>query len=400
MTPLHIAIAGCGPAGLAAALLLHRDGHRVRLYERFETPRPIGSGLLIQPTGLAVLEKLGLDTALKAPGAHVDRLIGKAVRSGATVLDVRYSALETPSRAGIGIHRAALFAILHDAVLAEAIPVHTACDITGSETGAGGKRTLLLADGRREGPFDLVVDALGTRTPLAPPTGKELAYGALWASLDWPENSALNPNALEQRYRAASIMAGVLPIGTAPHDARAKAALFWSIKGADVPKWREAGLEAWKADVRAVWPAVEKLLDQISDPDQLIFARYAHRTLKTPGETGLIHIGDAWHSASPQLGQGANMALLDAYALALAFREGSDVSDAIARAIACRRFHVWLYQVLTAFFTPVYQSDSRAIPFLRDRLVGPVSKVWPAPGIQAALVSGLVGGPLRRLDLR
>ena len=114
----------------------------------------------------------------------------------------------------------------------------------------------------------------------------------------------------------------------------------------------------------------------------------------------MIHIGDAWHSASPQLGQGANMALLDAYALALGLRGASDVPDAIARAIALRRFHVWLYQVLTAFFTPVYQSDSRVIPFLRDRLVGPVSKVWPAPLVQAALVSGLVGGPLGRLGLR
>ncbi|MGP1275039.1 MAG: FAD-dependent oxidoreductase [Caulobacterales bacterium] len=399
MTPKDIAIAGCGPAGLAAALLLHRDGHRVRLYERFDTPRPIGSGLLIQPTGLAVLEKLGLDGALKAHGAHVDRLLGKAVRSGATVLDVRYSALGRPARAGIGIHRSALFAILHDAVLAEGIEVHTACEITASEAGEGGRRTLILAAGRREGPYDLLVDALGTRTPLAPPTGKELEYGALWASLDWPDVSELNPHALEQRYRAASIMAGVLPIGTAPHDAKAKAALFWSIKGVDVAAWRTAGLEAWIHEVRAVWPAVEPLLEQITDPGQLVFARYSHRTLERPGEAGLIHIGDAWHSASPQLGQGANMALLDAYALALGLRGGTDVADAIARAIAYRRFHVWLYQVLTAFFTPVYQSDSRIIPFLRDRLVGPVSKVWPAPLVQAALVSGLVGAPLGRLDL-
>lgn len=400
MRAKDIAIAGCGPAGLAAALLLHRDGHRVALYERFETPRPIGSGLLIQPTGLAVLERLGLDTALKAHASPVERLLGKAVRSGATVLDVRYSALGAPLRVGLGIHRAALFSILYEAVRAEGIPVHTSAEIIGSELGPNGQRALAMADGSREGPFDLIVDALGTRTPLAPPTGKELEYGALWASLDWPDTSELNPHALEQRYRAASIMAGVLPIGTAPHDPKAKAALFWSIKGADVPAWREAGLDAWKAQVRAVWPAVEPLLDQISDPGQLVFARYAHRTLKTPGETGLIHIGDAWHSASPQLGQGANMALLDAWALALAFRESSDVPGAIARAIAMRRVHVWLYQVLTAFFTPVYQSDSRFIPFLRDRLVGPVSKVWPAPGIQAALVSGLVGAPLGRLDLR
>lgn len=42
--PLDIAVAGCGPAGMAAALLLLRDGHRVRLFERFEAVRPIARG--------------------------------------------------------------------------------------------------------------------------------------------------------------------------------------------------------------------------------------------------------------------------------------------------------------------------------------------------------------------
>jgi 2-polyprenyl-6-methoxyphenol hydroxylase-like FAD-dependent oxidoreductase len=113
----------------------------------------------------------------------------------------------------------------------------------------------------------------------------------------------------------------------------------------------------------------------------------------------MIHIGDAWHSASPQLGQGANMALLDAYALALALREASDVRSALARAIVMRRRHVRLYQALTALFTPVYQSDGRLLPFVRDRLVGPLSKLWPATAIQAAMVSGLIGRPLKRLKL-
>ncbi|HEX8449366.1 MAG TPA: NAD(P)-binding protein, partial [Allosphingosinicella sp.] len=49
MRGLDIGIAGCGVGGLAAALLLARDGHRVRLYERFDAPRPVGSGLMIQP---------------------------------------------------------------------------------------------------------------------------------------------------------------------------------------------------------------------------------------------------------------------------------------------------------------------------------------------------------------
>lgn len=113
----------------------------------------------------------------------------------------------------------------------------------------------------------------------------------------------------------------------------------------------------------------------------------------------MIHIGDAWHSASPQLGQGANMALLDAYALAHALRSEDDLGSAIAQAVRLRRRHVRLYQALTAMFTPVYQSDSHLLPVVRDRLVGPLSKLWPATWIQAAMVSGLIGDPLKALGL-
>lgn len=93
------------------------------------------------------------------------------------------------------------------------------------------------------------------------------------------------------------------------------------------------------------------------------------------------------------------MALLDAYALAKALRERSDVPAALARAVDLRRRHVALYQAMSALFTPVYQSDSRILPVLRDRIVGPLATRWPATYIQARMVSGLVADPLRRLGL-
>ena len=389
-------MAGCGPCGLATALLLSRRGHRVALFERFEEPKPVGSGLMIQPTGQAVLAELGLLPRMLTEGSRIERLIGCA--GDRTVLDVRYLSLGGSPRFGIGVHRSSLFSALHDAVRSDGIVVHSGTEVISSEVDGGGRR-LVFAGGERSEPFDLVVDALGTRSPLAPACGRSLDYGALWTTLEWSDSANFDINALQQRYRRSSVMAGVLPIGRGRGD-RLKTAFFWSLRCDALDAWRAAGLETWKKQVLELWPACAPLLDQVDHADQLTFARYAHRTLPQPVEPAMIHIGDAWHSASPQLGQGANMALLDAWALAAGLDEAQSVANGLERAVLMRRSHVRLYQWLTALFTPVYQSDSRVLPFLRDRLVGPLSKLWPATAIQVALVSGLVGDPFGRCGLR
>jgi 2-polyprenyl-6-methoxyphenol hydroxylase-like FAD-dependent oxidoreductase len=396
--PLEIAVAGCGPAGLAAALMLARDGHRVTLFERFATPRPIGSGLMLQPAGLAVLRAVGLRDAALAAGARIERLRGETA-GGRVTLDVRYSALRRPGAFGLGIHRAALFGILFEAVRAAGIPIETDRTVAGSELVSGDRRELVFADGRRAGPFDLVAGALGASTPLAPPAGRSLPYGALWASLDWPESAGFDGAALEQRYAGAHTMAGVMPIGRAPGFSNSQAAFFWSLREDRLETWRREGLDAWKAKAAALWPRTAALLGPIDSAERLTFARYRHRTLTAPASRGLIHIGDAWRSTSPQLGQGANMALLDAYALAAALRATPDVASALARAVETRKAHVAIYQGMSRMFTPVYQSDSRVLPFLRDRLAGPLARRWPATAILATIVAGYVGAPLRRLGL-
>ncbi|MDF2117457.1 NAD(P)/FAD-dependent oxidoreductase [Roseiarcaceae bacterium H3SJ34-1] len=396
---LKIAIAGSGPAGLATALLLHRDGHRITVFERFDAPQPVGSGLMIQPTGLAVLQAMGLDAPVLAAGARIDRLFGQATPSERTVLDVRYAALGKDIHFGIGIHRAALFDILFRSVQATGISIATSHTVTGAPLLADGRRELVFASGARAGPFDLIVDTLGTASPLCPPLGGPLAYGALWASLDWPDDAGFNVTALEQRYVRASTMVGVLPVGLAPGSPKPKAAFFWSLRTDRLQAWREAGLDRWKEEVRSVWPATAPLLDQIVTPEQLTFARYTHRTLEGAAETSLIHLGDAWHATSPQLGQGANMALLDAFALAKSLRETDDLQHALERTVAVRRRHIRLYQGMSLLFTPVYQSDSTMLPWLRDRVVGPLARLWPATTILAAMVSGLIGRPLKPLGL-
>src|SRR6187402_2223782 len=107
---LDIAVAGCGIAGLAAAALLSREGHRVTVFEQFAAPGPVGSGLLLQPTGMAVLEKLGLDRQTIASGSRIERLHGRS--DCRDVLDVRYASLDREDGFAIGIKRSALFDLL------------------------------------------------------------------------------------------------------------------------------------------------------------------------------------------------------------------------------------------------------------------------------------------------
>ena len=110
---LDIAIVGAGVTGLACAALLARDGHRVVVHERFESSRPLGSGLMLQPTGQAALERLGLLREIEALGARVDRLHG-VTDKGATIFDLAYADLDQ-SYYAIGIHRAALHSALWQA---------------------------------------------------------------------------------------------------------------------------------------------------------------------------------------------------------------------------------------------------------------------------------------------
>ncbi|WP_395777121.1 FAD-dependent oxidoreductase [Aquidulcibacter sp.] len=368
----RIGIAGCGIGGLATALFLHDQGHDVCLFERFQQPSPLGSGLLLQPTGQAVLARLGLLDVVLANGARIDRLFGTAAPHGRTIFDLTYDRLGS-DRFGIGVHRASLFQALWQKVGDVGIKVIVNTHLV-SRAFEGHQSFLIDQAGERFGPFDLVVDASGSHSDLANSLGakspKPFAYGAVWAS---PLNTSGIKNTLSQRYVNAHTMVGLLPIGQVPGDPRPRVAFFWSLKPELYATW-VAQFEVWKKDVVALWPETKEIVAQFSAPSDLTLARYGQRTLKRPFAPGLVHIGDAAHQTSPQLGQGANSALLDAAILADSIAL-SGLDDVGARFAKARRAPIQFYQAASWLLTPFFQSDVHFLALLRDLMFQPLAAI-------------------------
>jgi 2-polyprenyl-6-methoxyphenol hydroxylase-like FAD-dependent oxidoreductase len=194
-------------------------------------------------------------------------------------------------------------------------------------------------------------------------------------------------------------MIGIMPSGTLPGSDVQQAAIFWSMPRNAHDVWTDTPLEDWQAEVAHLWPEAVPIFEQITCHDQMTMARYSHGTLRKPYAENLAIIGDAAHKASPQLGQGANMAMLDASALAKAIAQ-YPLQDALPAYAMARRWHVRIYQGMSWAFTPQYQSNSRVLPALRDHLLFPISQIGPVPRVLTRLVRGDMIPPMASLTPR
>ncbi|RPE67116.1 2-polyprenyl-6-methoxyphenol hydroxylase-like FAD-dependent oxidoreductase [Pacificibacter maritimus] len=379
---LKVGITGAGIGGLAAASLLADQSHDITLFDQFEQAKPVGSGLVIQPVGRRVLDVLGAGDDARAMGQKIHRMLGRETRNGHRVLDVSYG-----QSYGLAIHRAALFQSLLNAAQRRDISMCENHKVMGRDG-----TQLVFENGAMSKPFDLIIDASGARSVLSPLSARDLPFGAIWTTVDWPDTH-LSQQQLTQKYRHANRMIGVMPIGTLPNDSTKKAALFYSLPSDGYKTWHAQGLDVWKAEALKLWPDLAPFLDQITHRDQMVMARYSHGTLRKPYGDAIAYIGDAAHRASPQLGQGANMALLDAWALSEALKH-FPIAKALPAYGRARRGHVMAYQAMSAAFTPQYQSHSRILPFIRDRILFPLSVLPPTKQILTALVRGNILPPL------
>lgn len=392
---LRVAVVGYGTGGQATAVLLSREGHRVEVFERAPEPGPVGAGFLLQPIGQAVLWTLGLlDDALRH-GRRIAALYGETP-AGRPVMDMRYAELD-PRLFGLGLQRGALFELL-DAAWTIDRRLHAGVRIVDVDAERG---AVVDERGTRHGGFDLVVVADGAASQLrariaSPRLDRPYPWGAQWCLVpagDWP-----HADVLRQRYVGARRMAGMLPVGTRPGDAVPRLSFFWSVPTSELDRV-DVDAGAWREDVARVWPEALATLDGLDAPAGLARARYRDTVHDAWHRGRAVLLGDAAHAMSPQLGQGVNMALLDALRLRDALRSAAPLDDALARYTVDRRAHLRAYHFWSRALTPLFQSERDGWARLRDLTFHPLSRLPIGRGQMLRVLTGTRKGWLSTVRL-
>ena len=221
-------------------------------------------------------------------------------------------------------------------------------------------------------------------------------WGALWFVATDRDGAVAADRTLYQTVDGPRQMVGLLPTGLAPGGDRRVVSLFWSLHGERVDAWRAAGLAAWRDQVLRLDPRAEALLDQLDDLEPVLFTRYRDVAMWPWHANRLVFIGDAAHATSPQLGQGANLALVDAAVLADAVAAESTIERALASYSAQRRRHLDYYQFATRALTPLFQGDSRVLGWLRDRAFPASRWLRPLRRRMVMMMTGIERGIVRR----
>lgn len=399
----HFAIIGAGTAGLATATLLARQGFKVSIFEKVATLAPVGAGLLLQPAGLAVFEHLGVLQHAMQLGARVTGLEGQL--SGGSLLVNSHYQQAGKNHTGLGIHRATLCHVLQQSTqaFADLIDWHFNTDMTHyKETPQG-----IQLFGQKNGEsFECHVDAMivanGAKSTLRPKqwvkVDQPYAWGAVWTIL--PECLDFNREILHQFYHRSKTMMGILPTGVVPSAPQQRlSSVFWSMPTHQLSQFKAD--KDWLQLIETHWASTANWLSQhLPEQQQWLNAQYRDVVMSQYGQGRIGVIGDAAHAMSPQLGQGANMALLDAWAFSQSVHHArqNDWAKLWQDYHRIRRNSIYFYQSLSRLLTPLYQSDSTYRSGLRDLIFPWMYRLPYLQKEMAITISGLKTGAFSSID--
>nr|AHW57725.1 humulone synthase 1 [Humulus lupulus] len=372
-----IVIVGGGIAGLATAVSLHRLGVGSLVLEQGESLRTGGIALSLYKNGWRVLDAIGVGSDIRTQFIHLQGLTIKSVDG--RVLRAFNFKDDDESQEVRAVERGVLLK-----TLACQLPLKTirfSSKLTNISRRHIGDDTMLeLADGTRLS-AKVVIGCEGIGSPIAKwmgfPKPKYVGYCSI-RGLGYFPNGHSCQNKMSN-INGSGVRAGWFPVSSTK--------IYWNIsfkRDSPGPKISDPDeLRKQSKELLRGWPA-ETLLEIIDHTldDTIIRAPMADRWL-WPGLNPLAYsgrvavVGDAWHPMTPNLGQGASVALEDSVVLGrkLAHAVKSGSSSSVEEALESYERERWPVvfplAIKANLLGAVLQTRNPIVGYFRDNIFTP-----------------------------
>jgi 2-polyprenyl-6-methoxyphenol hydroxylase-like FAD-dependent oxidoreductase len=353
---MRVLVVGAGIGGLAAAVALRKIGIETLVIERAASIREVGAGLSIWSNAVNALRELGLEDKVMASASAIDRNV---VQSSKGRFIARTELSELTNMAGapcVCIHRGVLQKTLLDALPRDSVRSGARC------AGFEGSTAILESGERIEA--DVLVGADGISSVI-----REGLHGAettryagytCWRGIRdgipglLPENSAL-------LVLGGGSQFGAWPCGSGK--------LYWFLTK-NAPRGTVQTKTASIAVCRDWTAPVPEIVAGTSENAILQNDIIDRPPLRWWGRGAVTLLGDAAHPTTPNLGQGACLALEDAVVLAHCLGEPRPI-DASLRKYEDIRLPRTTEIVRNSWQAGrVIQIESPALMWLRDWFMG------------------------------
>lgn len=328
-----VLVVGGGIGGLAVAVGLKRKGIEVQIAEKAERSTVYHVGIIVQGNFLHALGLLGLAEKAIEAGFPYDGFHNYDVNNDFLFSQPPIYMGDGGFPAFLGLTRPALHELQLNAVSDMGIPLHLGVTYESMDETDDGV-TVTFTDGRVEG-FDLVIAADGWNSSTRRMLFGEDAQAEFTGQGVWRYNIP-RPTDLKDM----TLFRGK-PGGTAGLVPLTKNTMYLFYVGAEPgnPHFPPESLADELRDRIAIYKGpVEKVRTQITDSAQVVYRPLYALMQPKPWHSGrVVLLGDAVHSSTPHMGQGAALAVEDAVVLAEELASDKHLQSAL-ESYADRRF--------------------------------------------------------------